>query len=101
VSASLALLRHAPTAWNLERRLQGRADVPLAPEGRAQIRRRRVPPPWSGWRALASPLARCVETMTLDQQADVSIGCQGEHESRCPRSVRRELPAAQGVALAP
>jgi hypothetical protein len=57
--------------------------------------------PQDGYDLGCPTLARCVETMTLDQQADVSIGCQGEHESRCPRSVRRELPAAQGVALAP
>ena len=62
MSARLALLRHAPTAWNLEKRLQGRADVPLSPEGRAQLARRRLPAPWDSWRALASPLGRCLET---------------------------------------
>jgi len=89
VSASLALLRHAPTAWNLERRLQGRADVPLAPEGRAQIRCRRVPEPWAGWRALASPLARCIETATL-------LGLAVAVE---PRLVEMDWGAYQGLTF--
>ena len=33
----LALLRHGPTAWNREGRMTGRADIPLTPEGRAQV----------------------------------------------------------------
>ncbi|HEY8014114.1 MAG TPA: histidine phosphatase family protein, partial [Dongiaceae bacterium] len=32
--ALLALLRHGPTIWTAARRLQGRADLPLSPEGR-------------------------------------------------------------------
>jgi probable phosphoglycerate mutase len=58
----VALMRHAPTQWNRERRLQGRADIPLLPESRATLGRRRVPQPYAGWRAIASPLQRCVET---------------------------------------
>ncbi len=30
------LVRHAETAWNAQGRMQGHADVPLSPEGRAQ-----------------------------------------------------------------
>lgn len=33
------LIRHGETSWNRERRWQGHADVPLAPEGRAQATR--------------------------------------------------------------
>jgi probable phosphoglycerate mutase len=35
-SIQVALLRHAQTAWNRERRLVGRADPPLTPEGEAE-----------------------------------------------------------------
>ncbi|MBI9088876.1 MAG: histidine phosphatase family protein [Desulfobacterium sp.] len=31
------LIRHGKTQWNLEKRLQGEADIPLAPEGRLQV----------------------------------------------------------------
>lgn len=33
---SFSLVRHAKTAWNLERRIQGQTDTHLAPEGLAQ-----------------------------------------------------------------
>ena len=89
MSASLALLRHAPTSWNLERRLQGRADVTLAPEGRAELALMRLPAPYAGWRALASPLARCVETASL-------LGLVVAIE---PRLVEMDWGAYQGFTL--
>ena len=38
MSVRLVALRHAPTAWNAERRLQGRTDVPLSAEGETAAR---------------------------------------------------------------
>ncbi len=61
----LVLLRHAPTPWNKARRLQGRADIPLADESRADLRQRQLPQDVAGLRALASPLRRCLETAAL------------------------------------
>ena len=58
----LAAMRHAPTAWNAARRLQGRADIPLAPESRMALAALRLPVAFAGWRVLSSPLARCMET---------------------------------------
>jgi broad specificity phosphatase PhoE len=58
----LALIRHAPTAWNREGRMQGREDIPLLEESRADLARRRIPAPYAGFRALASPLRRCLDT---------------------------------------
>ena len=40
--ALLALLRHGPTSWTAARRLQGRADLPLSPEGRQAVARWRL-----------------------------------------------------------
>jgi probable phosphoglycerate mutase len=61
----LALIRHAPTAWNREGRMQGRADVPILDESRADLMRRAVPEPYASFRALASPLRRCLDTASL------------------------------------
>ena len=61
----LALLRHAETAWNAERRIQGRTDVPLSDVGRARLRGSSLPAACRGMRVVTSPLARCVETAAL------------------------------------
>jgi len=60
-----ALLRHAPTDWNKARRLQGRADIPISDSSRAELARRRLPAAVAGFRALSSPLSRCLETAAL------------------------------------
>jgi broad specificity phosphatase PhoE len=61
----LALIRHAPTAWNREGRMQGCEDVPILDESRADLMRRSVPEPYASFRAVASPLHRCLETAAL------------------------------------
>ncbi len=61
----LALIRHGPTAWNREKRNQGRTDIPLDTDGRATVARWRLPPDLAGARLIASPLARAVETAAL------------------------------------
>jgi probable phosphoglycerate mutase len=58
----IALLRHFPTDWNGEGRLQGRTDRPLTEAARAALAGLRPPPPWDGARVLASPLTRATET---------------------------------------
>jgi len=55
----LALIRHMPTIWNREGRLQGQHDAPLDPEA---IPAWRLPPEFAGFRFLASPLSRTRET---------------------------------------
>jgi probable phosphoglycerate mutase len=67
-SIYVALIRHAPTAWNAEGRVLGRADPPLSAEGAARAARWRLPPDLRtlatrgqlGW--AVSPLRRAVET---------------------------------------
>jgi probable phosphoglycerate mutase len=63
VSARIAFLRHGPTAWNDEGRLQGMTDVPLSPRGRALATTWRVP--FQDWRWACSPLTRARETAAL------------------------------------
>lgn len=62
-----ALLRHAPTVWNGEGRLQGLTDTCLSPEGEAAARGWRLPPPADGWKRVSSPLQRARRTAELVQ----------------------------------
>jgi probable phosphoglycerate mutase len=61
----LVALRHAPTAWNRDKRLQGRTDVALDEEGIAVAARWRVDPAWAGYRILSSPLQRARMTASI------------------------------------
>jgi probable phosphoglycerate mutase len=60
-----AILRHAATAWNEERRLQGLTDTPLSPTGEALASTWRLPPPADRWRRMCSPLRRARQTAEL------------------------------------
>lgn len=58
----LALIRHAPTTWNAEGRLQGRRDTPLSPDGAAELAGWATPVAFANFDWLASPLGRTMET---------------------------------------
>ena len=58
----LAMLRHAETEWSRDRRIQGRTDVPLSPEGKEKLRVLALPPEWQNSKVISSPLKRCLET---------------------------------------
>jgi probable phosphoglycerate mutase len=61
----VAFLRHGPTAWNGEKRLQGMTDMPLSEAGRALVATWTLPDEIAGWRWHCSPLSRAVETARL------------------------------------
>ena len=61
----LTLLRHGPTDWTADRRLQGHTDRPLSPAGRAAVAAWRPPALADGTLVLTSPLARARETAAL------------------------------------
>lgn len=63
----LVVIRHGPTAWNAEGRIQGRSDVPLSPEGRGAVGAWRLPLETGGanWVLLCGPLRRTRETAAL------------------------------------
>lgn len=63
--ARFAVLRHAPTAWNDSRRLQGMTDIPLGADGEAVARSWRLPAPARDWRRVCSPLERARRTAEL------------------------------------
>lgn len=58
----LALLRHGPTLWNAQGRIQGRTDIPLSDEGFAKMRGLLPPPPFGEARVFVSTSRRARQT---------------------------------------
>ncbi len=58
----LVMIRHATTAWNEKRRLQGHVDIALSAKGRAEAAAWRLPNEFPGGRWVSSPLLRAVQT---------------------------------------
>lgn len=61
----IALIRHGPTDWNEEKRLQGRADRPLSPAGREAVSKWRLPEEFRDFDWVASPLTRAQQTAQM------------------------------------
>lgn len=86
----LALLRHGPTAWNAEKRMQGRADQPLSEHGEAEVRSWVLPPALKAFDWRTSPLIRARRTAEL-------IGVTAEIE---PAAVELDFGTWEGRRLA-
>jgi len=67
MNVPFAIMRHAPTGWNAEGRLQGSTDIPLSPAGEAAAKSWRLPAPADRWRRMCSPLQRARQTAELVQ----------------------------------
>jgi probable phosphoglycerate mutase len=67
MSVPFALMRHAPTDWNADGRLQGTTDIPLSAAGEVAAQNWRLPAPADRWRRLSSPLVRARRTAELIQ----------------------------------
>lgn len=61
----VALIRHGPTEWNEQKRLQGQTDVPLSDAGHAKVEGWRVPEEFLGWNWYASPMTRARQTARI------------------------------------
>lgn len=61
----VALLRHYPTDWNNERRLQGQIDRPLTEDAREALAGMALPPEWAEARIVTSTLSRTIDTARL------------------------------------
>ena len=61
----IALVRHGPTLWNVQGRIQGKTDIALSDDGAAQMARLRLPRNFSYARAFVSPLQRARQTAAL------------------------------------
>ena len=69
MSVPFAVLRHAPTVWNGEGRLQGTTDIPLSADGEAAAKAWHLPAPADRWKRVCSPLIRARRTAELVQPA--------------------------------
>ena len=93
----LAVIRHGPTQWNRERRLQGHRDVPLDARGAAEVAGWKLPPAFSAFDWTASPLGRARRTAAI--LAGGAVPCApaliemdwGEWEGRRLTELRAEL----------
>lgn len=61
----VAFIRHGPTLWNEEKRIQGRMDTPLSPDGRARVSTWKIPPEFAAFTWFVSPRKRAIETAHL------------------------------------
>ncbi|MEQ1889242.1 MAG: histidine phosphatase family protein [Alphaproteobacteria bacterium] len=61
----VAFIRHGETQWNAERRMQGRADIPLSEESCIALRSLRAPVAFRASRWHVSPLGRAIESARL------------------------------------
>ena len=67
-STLFGLLRHGQTIWNTQRRVQGRLDSPLTPEGIESVQqwaRFLASPRWQWNRIISSPVPRARKTAQL------------------------------------
>ncbi|MBI3514476.1 MAG: histidine phosphatase family protein [Proteobacteria bacterium] len=70
----LAVIRHGPTAWNHDGRMQGQQDIALSDAARRALAARRPPAALDGFAWVSSPLARAMETArVLAPDATVAV----------------------------
>jgi broad specificity phosphatase PhoE len=95
----LAFLRHGPTDWNAEGRIQGRIDLPLSAAGRTKMAGLLVPEGFEHARAFTSPLGRARETAALlgfaDAVADARLS--EHHWGEWEGLTRAEILARDGA----
>jgi probable phosphoglycerate mutase len=93
----LLLLRHGMTAWNLEKRVQGRIDQPLCPAGRERLASLELPARARDCRWYSSPLRRAIESAELLGIGDYRVEpaliemSWGEWEGEILKPLRRKL----------
>jgi probable phosphoglycerate mutase len=77
----IAFLRHGPTEWNEQGRIQGRIDVPLSAQGQAKMAALRLPAGFETARVFVSPLLRARQTAELLGLAHAAIDSRlSEHD---------------------
>ena len=93
----LLLLRHGITAWNLEKRVQGRIDQPLSVTGRHQFKQLALPPALTACHWYCSPLLRATQTAELLGVTEIKIEAAliemnwGDWEGEILKPLRKRL----------
>ncbi len=72
-STSLLLIRHAPTIWNGQKRLQGHSDIPLSDHSRTWLKEWNLPVFSDDFQWISSPLSRAVETAKILSDKSIAI----------------------------
>ncbi len=94
----LCLLRHGETAWNAERRMQGRSDIPLNARGVRQAELVATRLEGTEWDAIvSSPLARVMGVSCVIARA---IGFPEDRIEPRDDLVERGFGDAEGMTLA-
>ena len=108
---ALLLVRHGPTAWNEEGRLQGRSDQPLSAAGRTAVAGWRLPDGAAAAAWICSPLKRARETAEILRRRLASGGPLAQPLTQDARLIEADwgdweghrleaLRAAGGAAMA-
>ena len=94
----IAFVRHGPTEWNAQGRIQGRLDMPLSAEGRTKMAKLGPPEGFASARAYASPLGRARETAALLGFPDPILDARlaEHHWGRWEGLTREEILARDG-----
>jgi len=61
----IAFIRHGPTDWNAEKRIQGHTNTPLSDAGRAAVATRSLPKELESCNKFSSPLQRAHQTAAI------------------------------------
>ncbi len=95
----IAFLRHGPTDWNEEGRIQGRIDTPLSAAGRAKMAGLAPPQGFAAAPAYTSPLRRARETASLLGFADATVDARlsEHHWGDWEGMTREEILARDGA----
>lgn len=92
---SIALIRHGPTTWNEQKRLQGQTDVPLSPDGHAKVSAWQLPEEFANYHWVASPLTRAQQTaahlgLTVQDEPTLIEMHWGEWEGRTGAELKEQ-----------
>jgi probable phosphoglycerate mutase len=93
----LYLIRHGATEWNLEKRIQGRIDMPLSDAGKAALAGLSIPSGLGVGRWFSSPLRRARDSARLLGIESVEVEAAliemswGEWEGLILKPLRRRL----------
>lgn len=93
----LALVRHGITAWNLEKRIQGRTDPGLADAGRQLLRELCIPALYLEFDWYCSPLRRALDSADILGIDDLAVDPRliemswGDWEGQILKPLRKQL----------